>query len=581
MGQATPSLPDEREYPPRIYFQHIPKTAGTTLRNHLILRLGENRVAPMLRSISFADAMLEYEAFDAITGHIAAIPGDRLPRDRTCITLLREPLERALSEYFFATTVHTSGVREGRKFDRGLDEWVATLSAPDAIALNAHVQALWPFAYTEPRVPSIDDRIRAAKNALDAFDFVGIQNSLEESIAMLDFRMGWPPVDLLPIDNPTPSRPPVGILAHHVRARLLELLGPDNEIFEYAMRRFARDRGSTLISAARMRSAATNGSHGQTGAESPTSATAVAPTLAAKDTQHPGTREIVIDAITVSGDVSGGDFVQTGEWVAIRIECTSFIDESNLTGGIAIRDHAGALVFGTNTLLLGYRIAVAPGRYSVSFRFPNSLGMGRYTVTAALHRGASHLETCFHWWHSAVTFEVADSVAEEFQGRVRLHIDASVEPLSESARIELGWIGGDGNEGVALLGRRNAALRDFRAKLQPRGSLVRVARAADGLMKMQITNSGGERWCAYGRRAVHVSYHWFASDGTIAVFDGLRTALPSDVEPGHSLQLDCFFRAPEIAGEATLVWTLVQEEVGWFDARDPDACLRQVVRVTG
>lgn len=581
MQHAGLTSPKENANPPRIYFQHVPKTAGTTLRNHLILQMGDGRVAPMLRSISFADAMLEYGSFDVVTGHIAAIPGDRLPTNRTCITLLRDPLDRALSEFFFTTTVHTSGVRVGARFNCRVDEWVATRTDSDVAVLNAHMHALWAFGFGEPRVPSIEERIRAAKAALDAFDFVGVQDELEESIAMLDFRMGWPALDTLPVDNPTPSRPATADLAPRTRARLLDLLGPDSEIFEYAKSRFARDRRAALISAARMHAAPISDYNGPTGARACVPATTATEEPGVMTTAHSGTREVVMDTVAVSGDISGGDFIQTGEWVTVRITFSSMIHEAHLTAGIAIRDHAGALVFGTNTLLLGSRIAVVPGRYAVSFRFPNDLGMGRYSVTAALHRGSSHLDCCFHWWEHAITFEVANSVAEPFQGRVRLHMDSRVESLTDSSRVDVALVDGDGKTSVASLGRRNPALRDFRAKLQAMDTLDHVARAADGLMKMRITNSGGERWGAYGRRAVHVSHHWLASDGEVAVFDGLRTALPYDVEPGHTLQLSCFFRAPETEGDATLVWTLVQEEVGWFDARDPTSRLLQTVPVIG
>ena len=574
---------NDRALARKFYFHHIPKTAGTTLRNHLILHLGADRVAPMIRGMSLFDVLREYGNFDAITGHVTSIAGDHLPRDRFCITLLRDPFDRLLSAFFFTRTVHTSGVRAGAAASQTFDDWVFSRSESEGDSLNAHIEWLWPLGWKDQYIPPLGERLQAAKTALDRFDLVGIQHLLDESIAMLDFRTGWPPPESLPVDNATPARPAASDISRQTRARVLELLAPDIELFEYAQTRFAMQRRSTLIGAARMHSivlasrvdfAASSAEHAVVPDQS-----VAEPTDEGSECRIRGTGEIRIGAVTVSGDVSGPDFAQVGEWVTIRLELESEIEEAGLTAGFSIRDHAGALVFGTNTLLLGHKLAVQPGRFAVSFRFPNVLGMGRYAVSAAVHRGPSHLDGCFHWFEPACSFEVVDSVAREFQGRVRLHVEAVVESLTESSRFTFRDANDSAGQNALALGRRNAALRDFRAELRALGGLEEVRRGADGLMTLAVTNSGEETWGAYGRQPVHISHHWLAGDGSIVMFDGLRTSLPYDLPPGQSLRLDCFFRAPDIAGEAELVWTLVQEEVAWFDDRDPRSRLALNARV--
>ncbi|HEY6828774.1 MAG TPA: hypothetical protein VI259_18065 [Gemmatimonadaceae bacterium] len=76
-----------------------------------------------------------------------------------------------------------------------------------------------------------------------------------------------------------------------------------------------------------------------------------------------------------------------------------------------------------------------------------------------------------------------------------------------------------------------------------------------------------------------MAHRWIASDGSVLMYDGLRTPFPHDVKPGQDVRLPCLFRAPDVTGEACLVWTLVQEEVAWFDERNRDSRLIQVVRV--
>jgi hypothetical protein len=41
------------------------------------------------------------------------------------------------------------------------------------------------------------------------------------------------------------------------------------------------------------------------------------------------------------------------------------------------------------------------------------------------------------------------------------------------------------------------------------------------------------------------------------VFDGLRTSVPHDVDPGERVRVGCFVRAPEQPLRMTLVMTLV------------------------
>ena len=48
----------------------------------------------------------------------------------------------------------------------------------------------------------------------------------------------------------------------------------------------------------------------------------------------------------------------------------------------------------------------------------------------------------------------------------------------------------------------------------------------------------------------------------------MRTNLPHDVRPGERVEVRCVLRAPETQGRMTLVWTLVQEQVAWFNEKN-------------
>jgi hypothetical protein len=68
---------------------------------------------------------------------------------------------------------------------------------------------------------------------------------------------------------------------------------------------------------------------------------------------------------------------------------------------------------------------------------------------------------------------------------------------------------------------------------------------------------------------VHLSYHWECHDaqGPHLSFEGRRTPLPHDVEPGESVALVGRVDTPSAPGEYRLRWDLVRESVTWFSER--------------
>lgn len=92
------------------------------------------------------------------------------------------------------------------------------------------------------------------------------------------------------------------------------------------------------------------------------------------------------------------------------------------------------------------------------------------------------------------------------------------------------------------------------------------------LADITIKNASSKTWPSRpdskGRNAVNLSYHWLDRKRQMVVFDGLRTPLPRDLNPGESITLRAAIRAPEKPGEHVLHVTLVQEGVAWFSDRD-------------
>ena len=92
------------------------------------------------------------------------------------------------------------------------------------------------------------------------------------------------------------------------------------------------------------------------------------------------------------------------------------------------------------------------------------------------------------------------------------------------------------------------------------------------LADIAIKNASTKTWPSKpnqkGTNAVNLSYHWLDRRRQMMVFDGLRTPLPRDLNPGESVTLRAAIRAPEKAGAYLFQVTMVQEGVAWFSDSD-------------
>lgn len=83
-----------------------------------------------------------------------------------------------------------------------------------------------------------------------------------------------------------------------------------------------------------------------------------------------------------------------------------------------------------------------------------------------------------------------------------------------------------------------------------------------------------------GSTPIHLSYHWLDTDGACVVHDGARTRLAPELPGGSEHTYTAQVIAPASAGRYVLQVSLVQEQVGWFDAWDVDNSGFCVVDVT-
>ncbi|MGC1818503.1 MAG: ABC transporter ATP-binding protein [Casimicrobiaceae bacterium] len=154
-----------------------------------------------------------------------------------------------------------------------------------------------------------------------------------------------------------------------------------------------------------------------------------------------GSSETTIESIELVSQGRATSVLRSGDSAAVRIAIAVHAPVQELTAGILIRDRFGNDVFGTNTFHLGAsRKALSPGeRMLVEFAFRGlDLGVGSYSISAALHTGDRHTPTNFDWWDRALVFQVIAGAGPVSVGVCALEVLAAWHPQASAHDVENG-----------------------------------------------------------------------------------------------------------------------------------------------
>jgi hypothetical protein len=219
-----------------ILFLHIPKSAGSTVHHFLNMQFGSEKVC----SINWhenPDALRNYEDLTpaakhqlrAVSGHFQFGLHEHLGRPSTYITMLRDPVDRVVSFYYFALAnpdvfIHSTAAK------MSLDEFVkcnAIFQLDNfqvrllAGKLNAPVGTL----------TSID--VEQAKNNLhNHFSVVGVQDDVDAFLASVSQRFKIPNIRV-PSQNRTRNRPSLERVASSTKETIKAQNALDQEIYEF------------------------------------------------------------------------------------------------------------------------------------------------------------------------------------------------------------------------------------------------------------------------------------------------------------------------------------------------------------
>jgi hypothetical protein len=222
-------------------FVHLPKTAGTSFHVALREALGAGAVSPSFIATRLSPADAErLDRYAVISGHISMADIRRYFPDRMILTILRDPVDRCLSWYYFArkgsTRAFASDFVEAKR--RSIEDFFALdYKITYRNIFNRQVRQLGDHVLNVEA-----DLERATENAKDVLRsavWVGRQESLAADIA----RLGQSAPELadltLPIINATGDRRAQDDLAPALIARIRALNEYDLALYSFASRDIA------------------------------------------------------------------------------------------------------------------------------------------------------------------------------------------------------------------------------------------------------------------------------------------------------------------------------------------------------
>jgi hypothetical protein len=230
------------DQPHRYFFLRVPKTAGAALRERLANHFGDAAVYPT-KGLDGTDPLKLAVSIDhlrerlaargdeirVIAGHFPLCTTDLIGGRFTTLTLLREPVERTLSQLRYTRKIN----RAAR--DLPLEELYDDPMRFHAVVHNQMTKML-SLRSTEvadagmlTRVEFDRDRLERAKEALVGIDVIGLQEQFEDLCRELSARFGWRLGDPETVNATAPVEVPEGL-----RARIAEDNAFDVELYEFA-----------------------------------------------------------------------------------------------------------------------------------------------------------------------------------------------------------------------------------------------------------------------------------------------------------------------------------------------------------
>jgi hypothetical protein len=225
----------------QVFFLHLPKTAGMSFLKILETRFEEDEMLVTTHHDLAPISIEEIQSYRFVVGHVGAPFIDRLSPRPVVLTMVRDPIERAISHYYYLRSYPQDQLPpDYRRHFRHACESHSLLDYMDrcpqeAVLYLSNVQTrfLGPADSVDIQLHSREFLEQAQRN-LERFEFFGLLERFQDSLRLLSHALKWPPLKEPPHINKTPNRIKQSELDPETLGRLTELNELDLELYETA-----------------------------------------------------------------------------------------------------------------------------------------------------------------------------------------------------------------------------------------------------------------------------------------------------------------------------------------------------------
>lgn len=239
-------------------FVHIPKTAGSSFTNVLITLIGQDKFRVLLPDIlqGFKKVDFDINSYNGISGHFPYEISKLISKPILLLTFLRDPVSRSLSHYkqlqrmnLDDPWIHKS---KNYRFYKQLHQMsfsdfiehpffrieVANLQTRMLGLLIEHpirqLRDVMPMDKSSDRSFSVE----LAKERLEEFSFLGLQEKFRESMELFSYQFGTYPIMNPPTVNISSDKIQFTTLSESVIEKLFLLNKLDFELYEFGQKLF-------------------------------------------------------------------------------------------------------------------------------------------------------------------------------------------------------------------------------------------------------------------------------------------------------------------------------------------------------
>lgn len=180
-----------------LVFTHIPRTAGTSIRAYISQRIQRFKFIDGFSELSFMNDE-EINKFDFIATHCGYGLFNRIRKDHKKLIILREPVERILSHYYYLRELKDN-VSYSSHYAKNLSVEDFIMEENPAVSVAIENTQTWHLLddknlHFRNRHKKLSDqqKIDIALQNLEKYDFVGFTDRIGGLFTTLCNFYGWP-----------------------------------------------------------------------------------------------------------------------------------------------------------------------------------------------------------------------------------------------------------------------------------------------------------------------------------------------------------------------------------------------------